>query len=332
MKQPQTSEKRSCLALLGHLEKNYPTELHYQDSINLQLMTWLTRKALISIGNVCDLKYLESLFKFAPRLLPFATPRMQLLTSKLFTVLFLMDDSADSYPGNYWLEIWHAHLLGCKTIGNNPIRIAMEVIQLIDLHQNSRTQRNLVHLLREFIYAGIEEKSRWENECVPNLDTYLDFKIKSSGVGMAFECLQIAHPELPNQIPFNLMSLIKRQVAALIILSNDLNSYQKELRNGDLNNLVILYHLKEGIKLSSAIQLVKKQFQSQLVKLGEIILNELPIHQSQSEKELEACPYHKRTTIDFISGFERIYALYLGCKHWALNDTVRYRANKNPGY
>ncbi len=333
MKLPQTYVKRSRMDSLALLQKLYPIEIPYQDSINLQLMTWIARKGLLQMETVNDKEYLLSLFKFAPRLMPFASPRMQLLSAKLFTVLFLMDDSADVYQGNYWLDTWNAHLNPRLKSEQSPdhIRIAMEAIQLLNLHQNIGGQKNMVSLFKQYIYAGIEERCKWEDKGIPDLDCYLAFKMNTSGIGMAFECLQIAHPEVSSQIPFGLLDEIKAKIASLVILSNDLNSYPKELQNGDLNNLVILYHLKSGMSISSAVRKVKKILKNHLEELDAIAKQEIGINTSNTPNETTPCPYQISYSNDFLSGFQKFYALYVGCRFWALNDTARYHKSKSHG-
>jgi hypothetical protein len=308
---------------LSGLEKLYPMEQSYTDSLNLQLLTWMNRHFLREEREF-DSEHLIGLFRFAPRLLPFAGPRIQLLAAKLFTLLFIMDDRADKYPGNLWKSLWEKHLAPKHSpVEVDLIALAMEPIQLLNLHKPKGSASGLLMSLKEFVYAGMEEKEKWKDHKKVDLELYFSFKIKSSGINIAFDCLLIAHPELQTEIPAHALIKIKRRVARCILLSNDLDSFEKELRAGDLNNLVILFHQKQGIPLRTAVNKVVHLLKDELWALESLFQNELFRHinverypDSGAEMEMGN---------GFIQSFMKIYSLYLGCKFWALEDTDRYK-------
>ena len=321
MKHVSKSQITTTHGLLSDFDRHYPKELVYWDSLEWQLFTWLNRQGLLKNEVQHARTQVSAILKFAPRLFPYTNPRLQLLFAKLFTLLFILDDQADHNQGNFWEEAWNKHLKGGE---HDLIAPCMEVIQLINLHRSTDHSSALVLLLKEFIYAGMQEKVRWNKDGSLNYQTYLDFKTQSSGVKIAFECLHIAHPEIGLTLSPNQFALLKQKLAALIIISNDLDSYPKELAVGDTNNLVILYHQQRKIKLSSAIAKVRKHLKDEWKDLDDLLLRQY--HKLLQGKE---SPYSVSKTIkeqvEWRQSITKVVAIYFGCKHWASFDTGRYQ-------
>lgn len=321
MKHVSTSHDTTTHGLLSVFERHYPKELVYGDSLEWQLFTWLNKHGLLQNEVQHARHQVSTILKFAPRLFPYTNPRLQVLFAKLFTLLFIMDDQADQYKGNYWEELWNSYLNGRK---HDLIVLCMEVIQLISLHRSTEHSSTLILLLKEFIFAGMQEKVRWKKEGSLHYQAYLDFKTQSSGVKIAFECLHIAHPEITLVLSQNQLSQLKQKLSALIILSNDLDSYPKEMAVGDTNNLVILYHQQRKIKLSSAIANVRKHLKDEWKDLDDLLLRQY--HKLLQGKE---SPYSVSKTIkeqvEWRQSITKVVAIYFGCKHWASFDTGRYQ-------
>ncbi|GHB32309.1 terpene synthase family protein [Mongoliitalea lutea] len=321
MKHVSKSQITTTHGLLSDFDRHYPKELVYWDSLEWQLFTWLNKQGLLKNEVEHVRTQVSAILKFAPRLFPYTNPRLQLLFAKLFTLLFIMDDQADHHKGNFWEEAWNKHLKGGA---HDLIAPCMEVIQLINLHRSTGHSSALVLLLQEFIYAGMQEKVRWNKEGSLHYQAYLDFKTQSSGVKIAFECLHIAHPEIGLILSPNQFALLKQKLSALIILSNDLDSYPKELAVGDTNNLVILYQQQRKIKLSSAIANVRTHLKDEWKALDDLLLKQY--HKFHQGKE---SPYSVSKTIkeqvEWRQSITKVLAIFFGCKHWASFDTGRYQ-------
>lgn len=311
-------------ANLNTFSDAYPVEMPFFESIKIQMDTWILRNKIVDANTLeRDSLKLDSLYKFAPRLFPNANPRIQILASKLFFLLFLMDDNADSHHGNYWSDLWEYHLCYDKEKSNNPdlIKIAIEIIDLLNLCETTGRRPQLLKGFIEFIHAGVNEKSKWRDSNFPSLNEYLDFNRKSSGVGLSFEILEIAHPELGYLIPSDFFDEMKRLIGDLIILTNDLDSYKKEHLENDINNLVILNKLKKKYSWETSENqvetIVGQKFQT-LEVLFTRFINTMGSAEAMLSGKMD-------TSCKFYNCFEKLIHIFLGCKYWAKYDSKRYQ-------
>lgn len=180
------------------------------------------------------------------------------------TWLFLQDDQCDE-----------------RGIGKDPDAVASihtrsyEVLAGAPLHRNDPPlTRALVDLRNRFLararpgwmerflqsVAASFDASIWEagnraRGVVPDMDTYLAYRPFTGGVYTLVETIELTEQlGLPNEIyddPY--LQRIVRRAVNVVCYSNDIVSLAKEIKQGDVHNLVLVLQHRHKISLNDAI-------------------------------------------------------------------------------
>jgi len=266
----------------------------------------------------------QKLNKFAARLFPKAAKRELVEISKLFLVLFCLDDRADRLKGNtrvqFWKELLHQYSATKKNIAYTGTSAIIEIFQEVhwgwfrQCAADKELGVRLINYVRKFLKAGLWEAKNLANNTPPTVIEYFSHLKHCSGAGIAIELLAYLniHP-FGRLIHHPHLAPLYQTIVNLICLSNDLSSHVKEAAAGDFHNLILLKEQQYKITRVQAIERVSQH----LVFHQKIFKNQLQLVQELPQASaLEKCLL-----------LEAINGLLVGMKLWVREDTGRYKDN-----
>lgn len=263
----------------------------------------------------------QQLNKFAARLFPLANEEELLNITKLFLVLFCLDDRADKLKGqvrvNFWKEQLDLFSYHQKKAGLGACCIDEVYYELHWGWFRRRTTENrlglhLIKHIRKFLKAGMWEAKNLARSKPPTIIKYIYQLKHCSGAGIALELLAyLEKSNLPPEL-FHHKELapLFQTIIELICLSNDLTSYEKEDKVGDFHNLVILQEMQYHIARPIALDRINKRVQ---------FLKEVYSNQTQNILQIDIGHYYQKSKL--ITG---INSLLNGMEKWVKDDTGRY--------
>jgi len=330
-KNPKT-DKKKIPDWVSEMEKELTYSFHsfqHPDAEELEDMTisWASyfQDILRSKEEVAIIRN-QKLTYLAARLYPEADFEKALWISKLYLILFYLDDLSDKIPNGqkelFWSELFHK---GMEVFDGNrtsflPSRIntflnAFEDLknELIKLDKGNGDYRQL--LLDELIYyfkANWGEAQNRDQNSIPSLEEYLENRPFFSGGRLA---VFLAGFEMENGFKdvkdvWKKTEELRELGAHLIFLSNDLISYEKESRQDDFNNYLCLLMHHNKWKLHTARKHVLEEHKEALRKFMELdkkLKNEFKPEDNEILKILKQIKYK-----------------VAGSVYWSLKITNRY--------
>ncbi|PSL03083.1 terpene synthase family protein [Cecembia rubra] len=309
--------------LVEILERWYPTEMACKEVLRIQVLSWLKNSGIINGEE--NLKVFEKtgIHCFAARLFPLAEPSDLDVISKLFALLFIMDDMADQLnDGDFW-----------KTVQTTPSKIAGNISDqrldfmdsILDLIFTSKWGMGdclrLLYTVIRFVGKGEEEQQIRKKRQTPSLKKYWSIKTESSGFQIAWTLLHILFPQ--NKINAQLLSRLNRLIAKIIILENDIMSFHKESLIGDVFNMVHLRMERFGESKICATNFVKNFIEDLKGQFAQICLQHLPTLPLEC---FSSDAFEKGLLIKHQEwhSLASMWCLVKGSHIWATMDTNRY--------
>ncbi|QDH78714.1 hypothetical protein FKX85_06560 [Echinicola soli] len=232
---------------------------------------WTEERGLFLSDRERNRAYDQNQEDFAAYAYPHANKEELFHISKLFLVLFCLDDRADGLGAGERTEFWNNHLADFKKIRSGKLSPDNAVGRVFkDLHWywfRDRARRfnrglKLVRQVEKFITSGLWEAANLERNNPPSLLAYRKRLKHCSGSGIALELLTYI-----SSLGFTMETYespafldLKRTAVRLICLSNDLDSHYKEALSGDFHNLVLLKKHYYHIGLEECIDRVRKEY------------------------------------------------------------------------
>ena len=264
----------------------------------------------------------QQLNKFASRLFPNADEQELIQITKLFLVLFCLDDRADQLSGRSRIRFWkelirhydHAET-GIHAFNTDAIGKLFWEIHWGWFRDRAREMRMgilLTHYIRKFFKAGLWEAKNLAKKKPPTIIKYVHQLKHCSGAGIAIELLGYLQDNRFPAVLFHHPKLepLYQTITEIICFSNDLSSYKKEAQAGDFHNLVLLKELHYKIPREQAVEIIK----SRLDFLKEVYRNQQQLFQEISPE----------TTIQDNPMAFAIIRMLQGMDTWVREDTKRY--------
>ncbi|MDR7127705.1 hypothetical protein J2X69_000033 [Algoriphagus sp. 4150] len=268
-------------------------------------------------------RYSKMHFTWLPaRLYPDAEWKSIFWISRLYILLFAMDDFSDRVPDGMKVKVWQEIEGGIVSILNGlptrsyTIRIQAFCDGFADLWSTigelAQVDSDYISMLKREVEIYLAS-NRWEaenrdNQAIPSLERYKYERPLFSGgnLSIALIPLGLNHPYSDTRKAFKSVTGLKESASKLIYLTNDLFSFEKEKQLNDFHNLVLLkmHHKKFS----------EHQSRDAVLRIHSDILEEFT---------------HLANTVVRKNGIERELVSQLeyqvaGAVAWSLEDTIRY--------
>jgi hypothetical protein len=232
---------------------------------------------------------------FASRTYPKASKNTLQIAADWILWLFLLDDEVDeAHLGQEpeRLYILHSQLLSILR-GSNSIPQDWGIAHMLAnwrervcFHVSQDWMERFSHMVALYF-----ESNRWEAKnrqlgIVPEVENYIAMRNFSGAVYPCFALIEItAGIELPFYILQSAVGeLLQRRASNIISWSNDVFSFQKEIKHLDVHNLVYVLHKHRNISLESALTQVKAMHDTEVKKFEQLLLD-LPTYNSPQIQE-----------------------------------------------
>ncbi|GGF44383.1 terpene synthase family protein [Echinicola rosea] len=308
-----------------HHRSSVPVLNPNYEHVSERVYEWARKKGLFLGENDLKRSCSQKHNKFAPRLFPDAGKEELEQITRLFLVLFYLDDRADSLHGNRRVNFWKEQIQLNRQIakGNLSAGDAASAETFWQLHwgwfrDRSRERKmgtRLVRYVGKFLKAGLWEAKNLAKEKQPTIIKYVHQLKHCSGAGIAVELLGYlrAHDFPVEVFHHRCLGPLYQTITEIICFSNDLASYEKEERDSDFHNLVLLKEYQYKIPRKQAEERVRERLE---------FLEE--VYRKQQIDFQESCPGsppHKQAL------GKAIDRMIKGMHIWATRDTVRYSPN-----
>lgn len=292
------------------------------EHVSERVYEWAREKGLFleenDLKRCCSQKH----NKFAPRLFPDAGKEELEQITRLFLVLFYLDDRADSLHGNRRINFWKEQIQLNRQIakGNQSAGNAASAETFWQLHWGWFRDRSrekslgtrLVRFVGKFLKAGLWEAKNLEKEKQPTIIKYVHQLKHCSGAGIAVELLGYldAHKFPPELFHHKNLMPLYQTITEIICFSNDLVSYKKEEKAGDFHNLILLQEKQYQISRPIALNYTQDRLK---------FLQEVFSKQIKNILKTDAGNHYQK--MDLVAS---IHNLLKGIEYWAKVDTQRY--------
>ncbi|GAB3654989.1 hypothetical protein GCM10028791_26010 [Echinicola sediminis] len=206
---------------------------------------------------------------FAARLFPNARKEELEQITRLFLILFYLDDKADSYKGKDRIIFWKYLTQFNQQIGKGNIITGNTAIPetyrqlhwgwFRDRSREKRLGTKLARYIGKFLKAGLWEAKNLARNKQPSILKYVQQLKHCLGAGIAVELLGYldGHDFPPELFHHKSLLPLYQTITEIICFSNDLASFEKEERDGDFHNLVLLKEYQYNIPRKQAIKAVQ---------------------------------------------------------------------------
>jgi hypothetical protein len=259
---------------------------------------------------------------FAAYLYPDADREWLTLISKLFSSLFLIDDRMESMEvgkAMEWAEYFGSStglILKEKTIAPNAdpfVHAFFDFVKSLEMICSPEGFKEFRRDWSDFCEAMTWEASNRLKGIIPEVMEYSIYRLYFSGAFLAIFFAKELSPAPTNNL-FNTcrIEFFNYLAASLICLSNDLGSYQKEIRSGENHNRVIILMKKLNLSENKAVSLT------------------LNTHDRMLKEFLSGQNTAKNEDDHLFSGyFDALKHLIAGSNTWSELETQRYYNQKN---
>ena len=254
---------------------------------------------------------------FSSCLYPKADKTLLIPISKLFLILFLLDDYIDDLekPVHYEL-VFPLHkdffdiLHGEKVKLDNPMSKAFLSFctdwQAIVGKDGFKVFTNNFEEYINFQLWEIGLNTKME---IPEINEYCRNRLYASGAYLAVYFLrEMNNLNTLDNIPFAIqLSYLETKATSLICLANDLASFSKEFNEGSFNNIVIILIKKYGLSTKRATQLANKKHDRILFQFNQLCA----LVENSPDPRL-------------VNYMESLRSMIVGSNHWSSMETNRY--------
>lgn len=249
-----------------------PAISRHADAVQRHTAGWVSRFALLPDEPAYRKFEAAGLGRLVGRTHPRAEWEQLQLISDWHAWLFLRDDKGDDSEAAdrpYELSTTDKRLLDVLE-GAEPSRFDdplgralydLQVRTAACLRENSLPEvrmRRLVRVVREHLEATLWEASNRARGAPPDVATYVRMRPLTGGLDIITELVEIIEGRhLPTELREH--DAVRRLTTAshnVVCWGNDVISLEKELRNGEVNNLVVVLSEAEGLTLREAVDRV----------------------------------------------------------------------------
>lgn len=307
--------------LISILDSWYPIELPSENSIRLQVLTWLNYVGIVKGEEKLALLEKKGTHCFASRLFPLAEPADLRLVSKLFALLFIMDDLADEMQdANFWSIVKRSEPVDGS--GNHDFLGTVHKL-IFSSNWGVGDCFELYFAVLRFVETGVQEQVYRKRKLVPDRKYYWSVKSESSGVQIAQTLLRLMMKVSFDGQYQDCFPLLQHLAAKIIILENDILSYRKESLLGDAFNMVHIRMHRFGEDESTAVQYVRNRIKGLKSRFARTCLAHFPL-----------LPLECFAPDAFVNGMLSqhqdwhslacLWCMVKGSQTWAQLDTDRY--------
>ncbi|RAI93831.1 terpene synthase family protein [Algoriphagus yeomjeoni] len=276
--------------------------------------SWLWESGLVSSESRLKRMQDQKIMWFAGYLFPEIDPVKLELITRFFCCLFLFDDLLDEVAPKEAMYLLDAlavdtsELSECTSLSSTKVLIDQlgNLILSISLSGSEHWQAGFYASWRDYLKAQQWEVDNRKLGQAPSLPEYKEMRLFSSGVYLALHLLKVDGSNLDCSI-----SWIEQKVGRIICLSNDLRSMEKERKDQDFHNELLLLQVQTGCSDSMIYGYANTQLEGlfdQLFKLLDMI------------KKKEG---YSETWVN------ELLLLLGGCMYWSDQDTARYGKSVN---
>lgn len=283
-----------------------------------EIYIWMLNSQLIPGKSHLKVVQEQKITWFAGYLFPkMETHKLELIT-KFFCCLFVLDDLLDEKESKDSSQLLNALISiasGSKIRFsefklNFPdkalIEIINQLIHSISFFGNESWKSGFYANWKDYLMAQHWEVTNKQKGRTPFISEYKEMRLFSSGVYLALHLLK---KDWENQEC--LINWVEQKVARIICLSNDLKSVEKERKDQDFHNELLLLQMQTGCSNSMVYTYANTQIEGLFDQLFSL---------------LELLAKRERYPKAWVN---ELLLLLGGCMYWSNEDTARYGESLN---
>lgn len=258
-----------------------PAVSEHVEVLDGEILEWARDTDLLSIERARRLFGAAGLGRLVARTHPDSSLEDLRLISGWYAWLFLQDDVRDDSgvgqrPGELstlderFVEILEGG--ANPRTGEDPLVWALYDLQkrlwgrLRDGELSRVGMRRFIRAFRQHLDATLWEASNRARDSVPDVETYVRMRPLTGGLSIVTELVELLEgTHLPVEVREN--PAVQRLTEAshnIVCWANDILSLEKELRCGEVNNLVVVLRESEGLTLQHAVDLAAEMHDAEV--------------------------------------------------------------------
>lgn len=291
------------------------------DEIEKLTTSWAIDLGLLKSRNQINTIKQMKINSFASYLFPNAQRKLLLPISKIYLILFLLDDIIDNAANMKIIEIEKIYLAfidilnGVEPKNKNSISDAFQAF-IADWQKlvNIEKYQQFIKCFKDYI-----EFQRWESTAsltsrIPKVSEYNYKKPYSSAAYLAiyFMKVLINFPLQSNQFESLQLHSLEKKASILIWLANDIGNFYNELNKGSKRNYLILLMEEQKLSAEESMQVANQKHNAILLQF------------------IQNCSLLKNLNKPILSKYlKALKHMIAGCHYWSVSETIRYHTNLN---
>ena len=244
-------------------------------------LTWARRVGLVADEAIDRRLGAANVAGLAARIHPDAGPETLQLVSDWYAWMFFKDDQCDETGIGYYpqqLAALNAHFLEILRGVATPAADAALARALQDLRERLEAlpagtwMRGFIRSVRQYFQATVWEATNREAGITPDLETYIRKRPFTAGLGIDSEFMRIAEgTHLPPQVGrHSVVRSLTRASNNAVCWANDILSLEKEVKRGDVHNLVVVLQYTYGHGLQQAVDRAAEMFHHEVYRFASL--------------------------------------------------------------
>ncbi len=270
----------------------------YADVVNQGTVDWACDMGIVESGLALQIFLRTNVGRLAGHYHPHSGQEDLQLVSDLYAWMFVRDDLCDETEIGMRpekLAVWNRRFLDildgrARAKSDAPLALALEDLRerLLARSPSNMWMRRFVRSVHEHFDSGLWEASNRVRGEVPDLETYVRMLPATGGLLLDAELIEITNDmHLPSGVlEHPVVRSMTISSCNVIIWSNDLFSLEKELKSGDLHNLVLVVRQEHGLTLEEAVRRVAQMHDAE-VALFQDLERRLPSFGTKVDLDLE---------------------------------------------
>ncbi|HZV48549.1 MAG TPA: hypothetical protein VFD49_02125 [Candidatus Dormibacteraeota bacterium] len=254
----------------------FPSRLNpHVEAVHEHTVEWVRRFHLVEKPAAME-RFMASRYTWlAARLYPTAGLEELQLLNDWMVWLFMFDDQFDDHPDAFSVARAEHILDDFRAVVVDPtlpLAAGLAVRALRDLCRRTyarmgsqwcrRYRRHVLQFFDTYVWTLGNSLSK----TVPPLDVYIERRRHSGAMHIATDLIDLAeHLQLPEAIRQTPpISTLTRMAIDVVCWSNDIQSLNKELALGEVNNLVLVLQRERSLSLEQTVELVHDMIASEI--------------------------------------------------------------------
>ena len=239
----------------------------YAERVDKQTMAWAHRFGLITTDAVAQRFRTARLGWLAAYLAPTLPLEALQLLSDWNTWAIMWDDACDSpdmrsqperltMAHTGFLSIFHTN--DCTNAKGSLARALQDIRQRIVQQADTARLYRFIYHVEEFFAGCVWEATNRAQQRIPDVATYIHMRRLTSGMYTSLKLIEITDGiNLPLEVWRHPAIEGLRQLATnAVCWANDIISLHKEIKRGDMHNLILALQIAEQVDLQTAINRV----------------------------------------------------------------------------